>query len=103
MGKIYDERWFIERMEKTFHTTVSQKKVSGETYGFNHEDIDDSIIPVEHLGLLPNPLRLQSYTYADQLGNEWIAGIVVEAATNKLLYEIWLKNGKAIAYEIYVD
>lgn len=33
---------------------------------------------------------------------EWLAGIVIEESLGKLLYEIWLKNGKAIAYEMYV-
>lgn len=103
MSKAYDEKWFIERMKKTFHTIVPKKKVSCETYGFYHKDIDDSIIPVEHLRLLPDPLQLQSYIYTDELGNEWIAGIVLESTTKKLLYEIWLKNRKSLAYEIYVD
>lgn len=99
----YDERWFIDRMNKTFHVSVPQNNVSYESYLFYHDDIDDSLIPVEHFNKLPDPLLLQCYQYTDQWGNEWVAGIVIEEITRELLYEIWLKNGKAIAYEMYGD
>lgn len=102
-NRIYDERWFIERMKRLFNTFVSKDKVTYEAHIFAHKDIDDSIVPVEHLNQLPNPLLLQSYLYVDRKEKEWIAGIVIEENTGKLLYEIWLKNGKATVYELYVD
>ncbi|RDW21496.1 hypothetical protein CWR48_02900 [Oceanobacillus arenosus] len=90
-------------MKKLFQMIVPRENVSYEAHRFTHEDIDDSLIPVEHLKQLPNPLLLQSYLYVDQKDKQWIAGIVIEENTRILLYEIWLKDGKAIAYEIYVD
>lgn len=99
----YAVRWFIDRMQKTFNILVSKDNVSYEAYVFNQEDINDSLIPVEHLHELPDPLPLQCYQHTDRCGNEWVAGMVIEEGTKKLLYEIWLKNGKAVAYEIYFD
>jgi|SRR5699024_5075463 len=103
MSKKYDERWFIDRMKKKLYVSVSKHNVSYEAYLFYHDDIDDSLIPIEHLSQLPNPLLLQTYQHLDLYNNDWIVGIVIEEDTRELLYEIWLKNGKAIVYEMYVD
>ena len=103
MSKKYDKRWFIDRMKKTLHISVSNNIVSYEAYLFYHDDIDDSIIPIEHIRKLPNPLLLQTYQHTDLYDNDLIAGIVIEEDSRELLYEIWLKNGKAIAYEMYID
>lgn len=65
MCKKYDERWFIDRMKETLHISVSNNNVSYEAYLFYHDDLDDSIIPVEHLSKLPNPLLLQTYQHID--------------------------------------
>src|SRR5699024_5164410 len=99
----YDEIWFIRRIKRLFHTLAAKDDVSYEAYLFYHNDIDNSLIPAEHLSKLPNPLLLQTYQHIDSYGNDLIAGIVIEEDTRELLYEIWLKNGKAIAYEMYVD
>lgn len=88
----YEARWFIDRMKKTFHVSISKDTVSYEAYLFYHDDIDGSLIPVDHLNKLPNPLLIQSYLYTDLIGNDWIAGIVIEENTRELLYEIWLNN-----------
>lgn len=103
MPRIFDEKWFFYRMKKSFQLEVQKENVSYEAHTLTHEDIDDSLIPVEHLDRLPNPLLLQSYLYEDSNDMEWIAGIVIEENTGKLLYEVWLKNGKALAYEIHVE
>lgn len=102
MSKEYDQRWFINRMKETLHVSVSKNNVSYKAYLFYHDDIDDSLIPVEPLSKLPNPL-LQTYQHINFYDNDWIAGIVIEEDARELLYEIWLKDGKAIAYEMYVD
>lgn len=99
----YDETWFLDRMANTFRANVSKHDLSYEAYMFYHEDIDDTIIPLEHLSKLPEPLLLQTYMYTDEKQNEWIAGIVIDQETRELLYEIWLKNGKSIIYEMYID
>lgn len=38
----------------------------------------------------------------DENRNEWIAGVVKNQETGEKLYEVWIKNGELIAYEIYV-
>ncbi|MEK4167493.1 hypothetical protein NST18_13690 [Anoxybacillus sp. FSL W8-0104] len=60
------------------------------------------LVPAEHLEKLPNPLLLEALMYVDAEGYEWIAGVVVNEETRKKLYEVWIKNGEPIAYEIYV-
>lgn len=95
-NRIYDERWFIDRMKERFETIVPEKSVAYEAYTFTHEEMDDSLMPLEDLEQLPDPFLLQTYLYVDQEDLEWIAGIVIEENTRKLLYEIWFKNGKAM-------
>lgn len=60
------------------------------------------LVPAEHLEKLPNPLLLEALMYVDAEGYEWIAEVVVNEETRKKLYEVWIKNGEPIAYEIYV-
>lgn len=95
--------WFVWRMKKTFNIEVKQDEVSYEAYDFYHEDLDDLLIPAEHLEKLPDPLLFETFSYVDDEGYEWIAGFVLEEGTRNKLYEVWIKNGEAIAYELYVD
>lgn len=94
--------WFVGRMKKTFNIVVPKDEVSYEAYDFYHEDLDDLLIPAEHLEKLPNPLLFETLLYVDDKRNEWIAGVVLEDETRRKLYEVWIKNGEAIAYEMYV-
>jgi hypothetical protein len=94
--------WFVWRMKKTFSIEVKDDEVSYEAYDFYHEDLDDLLIPAQHLEKLPNPLLFETLVYVDEKGYEWIAGMVLEEETNRKLYEVWIRNGEPIAYELYV-
>lgn len=94
--------WFVERMKKTFNTVVSQDEMSYEAFDFYHEDLDDLLVPAEHLKRLPNPLLFETLSYVDDEGIEWMAGFVLEEETRRILYEVWIKNGEALAYEFYI-
>ncbi|WP_199445807.1 hypothetical protein [Bacillus weihaiensis] len=61
------------------------------------------LIPAEHFEKLPNPLLIEAISYVDDKGYEWIAGYLLEEETRRKVYEVWIKNGEQIAYEIYVD
>lgn len=89
-------------MEKTFNVSVPEEEVGYECYDFYHDDLDDLLIPKEHLDKLPNPLLFETLIYVDESRNEWLAGIVLDEDTKEMLYEVWIKNGEAIAYEIYI-
>lgn len=95
--------WFVYTMKKTFNIIVKKEDVSYESYDFYHEEIDDLLVPAEHLKSLPNPLLFETLMYVDENHNEWILGVVEDEETRKKLYEVWIKNGEAIAYDIYVD
>lgn len=95
--------WFVRTMKKTFNVKVLQNDVSYESYEFYHDELDDLLIPVEHLEKLPNPLIFETLMYVDENHNEWILGVVEEEGTRNKLYEVWIKNGLAIAYDIYID
>ena len=95
--------WFIRRMKQIFQTEVVFDEIGYESYEFYHDELDDLLVPAEHLRKLPNPLTLRTFSYIDKHGYEWIAGAVEEAETQKLLYEVWIRNGEKIAYDIYVD
>lgn len=95
--------WFVETMKKTFNIEVKREDVGYEAYDFYYEEIDELLIPAEHLEKLPNPLLIETHSYVDDEGYEWIAGYVLEEGTRKKLYEVWIKNEEQIAYEFYVE
>jgi hypothetical protein len=95
--------WFIWRMKNTFNTVVLRDEVGYEAYDFYHEELDDLLIPAEHLEKLPNPLTLETLSYVDDQGFEWVAGMVEDEKTRTLLYEVWIRNGQPLAYEMYVE
>ncbi|WP_245602205.1 hypothetical protein [Peribacillus kribbensis] len=51
----------------------------------HHEELDNSLIPAEHLEKLPNPLLIETISYVDNEGYEWIAGYVLEEGIGKKL------------------
>jgi len=61
------------------------------------------LILAEHLERLTYPLLIETLSYVDDKGYEWIAGYLLEEGTREKLYEVWIKNGEQIANEIYVD
>ena len=70
-------------MKKTFNIEVKKEDVGYEAYDFYHEELDDLLIPVEHLEMLPDPMLIVTLSYVDDKGYEWIAGFVLEEGTNK--------------------
>jgi hypothetical protein len=94
--------WFVRTMKRTFNVAVATDEVGYEAYEFYHEELDNYLVPEEHLEKLPNPLLLETLRYVDEKRNEWIAGFVRDEETGEKLYEVWIKNGEPIAYEIYV-
>ncbi|NRD77322.1 hypothetical protein HPT25_07395 [Bacillus sp. BRMEA1] len=94
--------WFVGTMKKRFHIELKKEEVSYESYDFFHEELDDLLIPAEHLEKLPNPLLLETLSYYDDEGYEWLAGVVVDESTLEILYEVWIKNGEQIAYELHI-
>ncbi|MCI1592507.1 hypothetical protein [Heyndrickxia oleronia] len=95
--------WFIGTMKRIFNIDVKWGEVGYETYDFYHEEIDDLLIPAEHLEKLPNLLTIGSLSYVDDNGFEWIAGFVLGEGMKERLYEVWIRNGEQIAYEMYFD
>lgn len=95
--------WFVGTMKMTFNIEVKRDDVGYEAYEFYYEDIDDLLIPAEHLEKLPDPQFIETLSYVDDEVYEWIAGYVLDMKTRKKLYEVWIKNGEQIAYRFYVD
>ena len=95
--------WFVGTMKKTFDIEVKRDEVGYEAYDFYHKEIDVLLIPAKHLEKLPDPLLIETLSYVDDKGYECIAGYVLKERTREKLYEVWIKNGEQIAYEIYVD
>ncbi|MDE8565255.1 hypothetical protein PNH38_15460 [Anoxybacillus rupiensis] len=95
--------WFIEKMKSEFGVEVKNEEVGYEAYEFYHDEIDELLIPVEHIEKLPNPLLLEAFMYVDKEGYEWIVGVVVDEETRDMLYEVWLKDGKRMSAHLYVS
>ncbi|MDR7235695.1 hypothetical protein [Neobacillus drentensis] len=96
-------KWFTGRMKKIFNVDVKIEEVGYEAYDFYHEELDDLLIPADHLEKLPDPLLFETLSYVDDKGYEWIGGFVLEEGTKKKLFEVWIRNGEQIAYERYFD
>ncbi|MGX2961651.1 hypothetical protein JNUCC23_20690 [Peribacillus sp. JNUCC 23] len=92
--------WFAKTMKKTFNIEVKREDVG---YEFYHEEIDDLLILAEHLEKLSDPILIETLSYVDDDGYEWIAGYAMDEGISKKLYEVWIKNGEQIAYKLYVD
>lgn len=97
-----DFDYFRTTMKRTFQKEINPDDVSYESFDFHHEELDDLHIPENHLKKLPDPLLFETLSYIDDEGYEWIAGFVMEKESGKKLYEVWIKNGEQLAYEIYV-
>ena len=95
--------WFVGTMKKTFNIEVKRDEVGYEAYDFYHEEIDELLIPAEHLEKLPELLLNEILLYVDNEGYKWITGYVLDEKTRKKLYEVWIKNGEQIAYKLYAD
>lgn len=92
---------FVVRIKKLFGKEVTIDEVGMESHLFEHSDIDSSVVPLEHLQLLPDPVRFETYVYIDSERKEWITGMVYDTMTHRLVYEVWMKAGKTVAYELY--
>ena len=66
--------WFVGTMKKTINIEVKREDRGYVAYDFYHEEIDDLLIPAEDLGKLPDPLLIETLSYVDDEGYEWIAG-----------------------------
>lgn len=97
-----DKRFgFVVRIKKLFGKEVTIDEVGMESHLFEHSDIDPSVIPSEHLQLLPDPVRFETYVYIDPEGKEWITSMGYDPMTHRLVYEVWMQDGKTVAYELY--
>lgn len=92
---------FVVRIKQLFGKVVAVDEVGMESYLFEHSEIDPSIVPSEHLLLLPDPVQFDTFVYVEEEGKEWIAGMGYDPITYRLVYEVWLCDGRTIAYELY--
>jgi hypothetical protein len=84
---------FSQRMKNIFNVFVPLTNVC---YTSSKDSFDNLIFKK-----LPPSMNIHTLSYSDEKGNEWNAGFVVEKETRRLLYELWIKNGEPIAYELY--
>ena len=93
--------WFVGTMKEKFGIEVKREEVGYEAYDFYREEIDELLIPLEHLEKIPEPMLIETLSYVDKDGDEWIAGYILGEGTRKKLYEVWIKNGEQIDYRFY--
>lgn len=77
-----DKRFgLVVRIKKLFGIDVTIDEVGMELHLFEHSDIDLSVVPSEHLQLLPDPVRFETCVYVDLEGMEWITGMGYDPTT----------------------
>jgi len=94
--------WFVKQMRERFCVIVEVTDVSTESNELYHDEIDESLVPIKHLDIHPNPILFQLVSYQDEEQNEWIACIAIEEEAFNWLYVVWLKNGETVYYHFYV-
>ncbi|BDG37554.1 hypothetical protein [Saccharococcus caldoxylosilyticus] len=59
--------WFVRIMKRTFNVAVNIDEVGYEAYEFYHEELNNYLVPEEHLEKLPNPLLFGSIDVREQI------------------------------------
>lgn len=84
--------WFRNELKRKYCIEALLEDISAEANEFDHDEIDESMIPKEDLTLLPNPFLIETLMYISTDGVEWISGIIMDTR-QRPLYVVWLKNG----------
>ena len=92
---------FVGRLKQLFGKVIDVDEVGMESYLFEHSEIDPSIVPSEHLSSLPGPMQFDTFVYVEEDGKEWMAAMGYDPITYRLVYEVWLCDGRTIAFELY--
>lgn len=92
---------FVIRIKQLFGKLVAIDEIVMESYLFEHSEIDPSVVSLEHLSSLPNPIQFDTFIYIEEDGKEWTAGMGYDPLTYRLVYEVWMCDGRTIAYELY--
>jgi hypothetical protein len=78
---------------------LDEGNISIESTELYHDEIDERIIPTEHIKQLPNPIQFETLLYEDEYGNDWIAGIVMNQDTGKREYIVLILKGEPIFHQ----
>lgn len=54
-------------VKNTLSNEVKREDVGYEAHDFYHEEVDELLIPSEHLVKLPNPLHIEAVSYVDDI------------------------------------
>lgn len=57
---------FVVRIKQLFGKVIAVDEVGMESYLFEHSEIDSSIVPSEHLLLLPDPVQFDTFVYVEE-------------------------------------
>ncbi|MEW9122020.1 MAG: hypothetical protein AB2421_04855 [Thermotaleaceae bacterium] len=90
---------FTKFMGQHSDTVIDERKISFESTELYQDEVDEKLIPIKHLKQLPDPIQFDTLLYEDDKGNDWIAGIVVNPATNEREYIVLIHNGQPIENE----
>lgn len=75
---------------------ITIDEIGYETLWFEKEEIDESLITLEILNPLEEPIVTTSVDYTDKEGDYYLFLVIDREAINMNPYEVWLKNGEII-------
>ena len=90
---------FIELMKKHCDVPLDERKISVESTELYQDEIDEKLIPTDHLKCLPDPILFETLLYEDEMGMEWLAGIAINPITRKREYIVLILNDKPIVHQ----
>jgi hypothetical protein len=88
---MYSKEQLKTFMREQFGVDIDTTKLAEEAVQLNLEELDERIVSLAEVNMLPDPFIFQTYSYNEK--SEWIIGIALEIETNNPLFLVCLKNG----------
>lgn len=95
--------WFVRTMKRTFNVRVNRENIEYETYEVYDKQSNEGVIPKQHLTKLPDSIFFEIFKYVDENHNQWTLKVANAEKTQKKVYELWIKNGSVIVYDLYME
>ncbi|MGE5661550.1 MAG: hypothetical protein ACM3X1_04810 [Ignavibacteriales bacterium] len=95
-GNRMEKAWgFVQQYMKQVQGVVTREAdIAWESVTLYQDELDNHMVPVEVIKSFSDPLTIMSASFADQEGNNWLFGIVIDELVWR--YAFCLKNDQLV-------
>lgn len=97
-----EHEWFVSILKDDFEIEAEIEEVSFEANELHLDEIDESLIPNEMRGRLPEVLMFETMVFEDHEEIEWIGAIAKDPESREWLLKIVLRDGEAVLIQLIV-